>query len=189
MRYEEVGVNTLQSSILGWVLATGTTLCPAQDTTNLPERLTVTPHLRAFLEPVAGTLAAGPSSESMPTAASSSSSEPAAAFSSYFERVPAPAHPRTIDRNYLLLNGLHLGMAMFDVGMTHLCISDGQCREGNPLMTSSLSGQLSISLALTAYGSAISYRLKKHGSRLWWISPVSGTAAHIAGVATGFAHR
>jgi hypothetical protein len=86
------------------------------------------------------------------------------------------------------MNGLHLGMAAFDVAMTQRCIADHYCKEGNPLMPSSLAGQLSIDLAYVGYGTFVSYRLKRHGSKLWWLSPTVGVASHTVGVATGFAH-
>jgi hypothetical protein len=86
------------------------------------------------------------------------------------------------------MNGLHLGMATFDVAMTQRCIADHHCQEGNPLMPSSLAGQLSIDFAYVGYGTFVSYRLKRHGSKLWWLSPTVGAAAHTVGVAIGFAH-
>jgi hypothetical protein len=100
---------------------------------------------------------------------------------------------RTVDRKYtdrkfLLVNGLQLGMAVFDVGMTQSCIASHHCREANPLMPSSLAGQLSVAFASTAYETSVSYWLKRRKSRLWWILPASGAAAHAVGVASGFEH-
>jgi hypothetical protein len=88
-----------------------------------------------------------------------------------------------------MVNALHLGMAAFDVGMTQHCIATHHCREGNPLMPSSMAGQLSINFALVGYSSYVSYRLKMHRSRAWWMSPTIGVVAHTVGTATGFAHR
>jgi hypothetical protein len=102
---------------------------------------------------------------------------------------PSSVHPRILDSKFFLLNGLHLGMAFFDVGMTQHCIAVHQCQEGNPMMPSSLSGQLGVDFAFASYGTFASYKLKKHGSKLWWLSPVIGAGAHGAGVASGFAHR
>lgn len=94
--------------------------------------------------------------------------------------------PRTLSPSFFVLNGLHLGMAVFDVEMTQHCIADHHCVEGNPLMPSSLAGQLSVNFALVGYGTFISYRLKKQESKLWSISPSIGIAAHTVGVASGF---
>ena len=98
------------------------------------------------------------------------------------------AEPRVLDRKYYLLNGLHLGMGLLDVGLTQRCIADHQCSEGNPLMPSSLAGQLSVNLAYVGYAAFFSYNLKKRHSRLWWISPTSGIATHSVGVVTGLMH-
>ena len=106
---------------------------------------------------------------------------------------PIPAFPvkspRIIDSKLVLLNGLHLGMAVLDVGLTQHCIADHHCREGNPMMPSSLAGQLSVNFAFVSYGSYVSYRMKKHRSSLWWVSPAVGISAHGVGVATGIMHE
>lgn len=101
---------------------------------------------------------------------------------------PAAAEPPVVDRKFLLLNGLHLGMAMFDIGMTQHCIAEHQCQEGNPLMPSTLAGQLGVTLGLFAYSGGESYYLKKHRSRAWWVLPSAGVMTHSVGVASGFAN-
>jgi hypothetical protein len=77
-------------------------------------------------------------------------------------------------------------MAVFDVEMTQHCIAERKCREANPFMPSSQAGALSVDFALTAYEGLWSYFLKKHHSKIWWISPAAGIAVHAAGVGTGF---
>ena len=96
---------------------------------------------------------------------------------------------RTFGAKYFLLNGLHLGMASADVALTQHCIADHRCREGNPLMPSSLAGSISIDTALVGFGAYVSRKLQLQGSSLWWLVPVAGIAAHGAGVATGIAHQ
>ena len=100
-----------------------------------------------------------------------------------------PARPRTADSKFLLLNGIHLGMAVLDVEMTQRCLASHQCRETNPVMPSSQAGQLSVNFAVFAFSSGASYWLKKHDSEVWWIPPAFGTAVHAAGAATGFEHQ
>jgi hypothetical protein len=79
-------------------------------------------------------------------------------------------------------------MGLLDVGLTQRCIAAHRCAEGNPLMPSSLAGQLSVNFAYVGYAAFFSYNLKKRHSRFWWISPASGIATHSAGVATGLMH-
>jgi hypothetical protein len=88
-----------------------------------------------------------------------------------------------------ILNGLNLGMGALEVGMTQHCIANHQCREGNPLMPSSLAGQIGVDSALVGYGALPSYKLKKRQSKMWWLAPTTGIVAHGIGAATGFAHR
>lgn len=99
-----------------------------------------------------------------------------------------PRNPRVLDRKFMLLSSVHLGMALADVGLTQHCLAEHQCSEANPLMPSSRAGQLSIGLGGFAYATAASYWLKKHRSRLWWTPPAAGVATHIVGVASGIAH-
>ena len=50
-----------------------------------------------------------------------------------FVSVPqTPKTPRTLSKGFFLVNGMHLGMAVFDVEMTQHCIANHHCIEGNP---------------------------------------------------------
>jgi hypothetical protein len=102
---------------------------------------------------------------------------------------PTPKAPRTISSGFLVLNGLHLGMAVFDVETTQHCIANHHCVEGNPLMPSSQAGQLTVALASVSSFTFISYRLKKRGNKMWRAAPIAGIAAHTVGVASGFEYR
>ena len=96
---------------------------------------------------------------------------------------------RVADSKFVVLNGIHLGMAVFDVEMTQRCIASHRCSEANPLLPSSQMAQLSVDVTIVALSSGISYWLKKRGSKLWWLPAVTGAAVHSAGVATGFEHQ
>jgi hypothetical protein len=102
---------------------------------------------------------------------------------------PVADSPRTLSAGFFLLNGLHLGMAVFDIEMTQHCIANGHCVEGNPLMPASHAGQLGVNFALVSYSTFISYRLKKKESKLWILSPIVGISAHTIGVASGIRNR
>lgn len=71
---------------------------------------------------VASTLIASTGSDG----SSSSSAIPAAALMT-MPRQEAIV-PRVVDRSYLLLNGLLLGMAITDIGLTQHCIAEHQCK-------------------------------------------------------------
>lgn len=102
---------------------------------------------------------------------------------------PSYERPRVIDTKFLLLNGLHMGLAALDYGLTQHCLANHHCREGNPLMPSSAAGQAAVGSAWVGSGFFISYHLKKQGSDVWWLSPLAGIGAHAAGAITGFIHR
>ncbi len=99
---------------------------------------------------------------------------------------PTYQKDRVLDKKFFLVNGLHLGLAALDIGLTQHCIAAHRCREGNPHMPSSLSGQLAVDAALVTSSTFISFHLKKQNSKMWWFSPTIGIGAHAAGAASGF---
>ena len=183
-------------TMLGLAIAMGGWACSAQQATIPFKQLERDAQLSARLTVPDNEIASSVSSSSPSSSSSSSSSvfpgvvSPELSAASYVRVPPVPvANPRTLSSSFYLLNGLHLGMAIFDVEMTQRCIATHHCREGNPLMPSSLAGSLTVNLALVGSGSYISYRLKKHRATLWWLSPTVGTASHTVGVATSIAHQ
>jgi len=172
-------MNAVNGTMLCLSVAMGALACSAQDATIPIKQLERDGQLSAKLATLDGEAALS-HSNGVPSGSSSAAG---------FVLVP-PAYkaPRTLSRGFFLMNGLHLGMTAFDVAMTQLCIADHHCREGNPLMPSSLAGQLSVDFAYVGWGTFVSYRLKRHGSKLWWLSPTAGIASHAVGVASGIAH-
>ena len=67
-------------------------------------------------------------------------------------------HAQTVDKKFVLLNGLQFGAAIGDVLTTRHCINAGTCREGNPLMPHSTTGQWAVTLAWGGASTAGSYR-------------------------------
>jgi hypothetical protein len=131
----------------------------------------------------------GVSSISLPESSSSNSNSFGANIVSSRRSEYVAQKVRVIDKRYLLLNGLHLGMGILDVALTQHCIASGRCREGNPLMPSSMTGQLGVNFGYFAYGSLLSYKLKRRHAHFWWISPVSGIASHSVGIASGITNH
>lgn len=172
-------MNAVRGTMLSLAIAMGSSMSFAQKTTIPFAQIERDAQLTATL-----TVPGNETSSSLYPAVVSSELSGSASF----ERVSPIRTPRTLNSNYFLLNGLSLGMAVFDVEMTQHCIATHQCREGNPLMPSSQAGALSMNLAIVGYGSFVSYRLKKHHSRLWMVSPAVSITAHSVGVASGLAH-
>ena len=111
------------------------------------------------------------------------------AASGFVSPQPTYKKPRILDSKFFLVNGLHLGLAVLDVSLTQHCIAAHRCKEGNPLMPSSLAGQLGMNSALIGASAFVSYRLKGQESKLWWLSPAVGIGAHTAGAVSGFINR
>jgi hypothetical protein len=172
-------MNAVNGTMLCLAVAMGALACSAQDAMIPIRQLEQDGQLSANL--------AAPGGEA---AVSHSNGVPSRSSSAAGFVLAPPVHkaPRTLSRGFFLMNGLHLGMAAFDVAMTQRCIADRHCQEGNPLMPSSLPGQLSVDFAYVGWGTFVSYRLKRHGSKLWWLSPTAGIVSHAVGVASGFAH-
>jgi hypothetical protein len=94
---------------------------------------------------------------------------------------PQQATSHTLDKKFFLINGLHVAAATLDVVLTQHCIQAKTCKEGNPMMPSSVAGQVGVDVALIGYGSFVSYKLKKHKSKVWWLVPTIGITAHGVG--------
>jgi hypothetical protein len=166
--------------MIGVAMGFGCLLCPAQNAPGPIRQMNQQARLSA-LAPAPSNEVAFSRTFEMPAASSSSAG--------FVLTPPKNRFPRTASTGFFLLNGLHLGMAIFDVEMTQHCLADHHCVEGNPLMPSSACGQLGVAFATVGFGTLASYRLKKNDSKLWILSPTVGIAAHTLGVATGFAHR
>ncbi|HEY1987405.1 MAG TPA: hypothetical protein VGG85_18470 [Terracidiphilus sp.] len=164
------------SSAVVVLLAMGACICPAQG------------QLVIFAE-IEREAASRPTSWALPVdAASAGDSWAPAGFAAQVAGLsfkPSGASPKPMDAQYFLLNGAHLTMAVLDAGMTRHCIQAHRCVEGNPIMPTGFSAQLTIDLSLVSFGSVTSYRMKKQRFRAWWIAPAAGAVAHAAGAVSG----
>ena len=173
-------MNAVHGTMLGLAIMMGGWACSAQEATIPFRQIERDAQLAARLTVPGNKTASSPFSSSLPSGA-----VPAAPSAAGFVRVPPVTVPRTLDSKYFLVNGLHLAMAVLDVEMTQRCIATHQYKEGNPLMPSSLGAQLGVDFVLVGYGSFVSYKLKKHGSSMWWITPMIGVTTHSIGVGIG----
>jgi hypothetical protein len=182
LRLVEVGMNPVRFVVFG-VAFVGASICTAQQT--------VTQQILDRSQPFSWDLSMRPDPGIFEDNAVSKvpPAHPEITATKSLVAVPPPAPPRTADSRFFLLNGVHLGMALFDVEMTQRCIANHRCRETNPVMPSSQAGQISVNLALFAYSSGVSYWLKKRKSKLWLVPPSAGVVVHGVGVVTGFEHQ
>jgi hypothetical protein len=180
-------MNTVHGAIFGLALALCGGVCSAQQVTIPFEQIQKDSNQNTQL--VAGLALPGSESEGRFSSSNIFSetlhTEP---VMSGFVRVPAGKSPRVLDSKFFLFQGMHLAMAVLDVETTQQCLAAHTCREGNPLMPSSQAGALGVNFALVGYSSYVSYRLRTRKSSLWWLSPTTGTVAHVVGVATGLSH-
>lgn len=175
--------------VLGTAILMGGWACFAQETP-IPFN-----QLHWNTESSARPVALGPvlaiTSPSGPTSSVSASASPAviASATGGIVRVPTATDWSILGAKYFLLNGLQLGLTGLDVALTQHCIAEHHCQEGNPLLPSSLLGRISVEFTLVSLSAFASGRLKKQGSKHWWIPPAVGIAAHGVGIATGLAHE
>ena len=101
-----------------------------------------------------------------------------------FLAIPAMGQ-RVIDKKFIAVNGGYLVAGLLDTEMTQDCIRAGTCVEGNPLAPKSQMGQIGLVLGLTTLNTSLSYYLKAHGSRWWWVLPTVGIGVHAQGVYSG----
>lgn len=170
-------------AVLALTIAIGGVLSYSQDGLPVRNQLPTAPQPQKLLASIdsGGAMNSG----TLPSNYSSSSSS----VVSIQEPPASPIHARVFDRSFALVNGAHLGTAIFDVEMTQHCEAQHTCREANPLMPSSKAGQISVSLGLFAYSATGSYFLKKHKSKAWWVPSALGITTHAIGVASGFSHQ
>ncbi|MDE3199568.1 MAG: hypothetical protein KGN79_01505 [Acidobacteriota bacterium] len=168
--------------LINWILMMGAVLCAAQTKPAAWTKLPEAPQPQSRLATLSKPYLSDMNETSWKWKANEDTS-----FAVTSSRTPRES--RVIDKKYLLLNGLHLGLALADTEMTRACIDAHACREGNPLMPSSHAGQLAVDFGFFAYAAGTSYWFKKNHNGLWWLPAVGGSAAHTAGLITGLLHQ
>ena len=176
---------------LGLMVVMGSSICSGQDTKVPFGQIEIDAQLSAELTLPGNDMASNHSSSDFSSSnpvPGVSTAGPLGSAAGFVRVSPVVAH-RSFSPGYWMVNGLHLGLAVLDIETTHQCIVSRHCREGNPLVPSSLGGALAVNISLVSFSSYVSYRLKKRDARIWWLSPVVGSAAHTVGLATGLAHQ
>ena len=173
-------MNKLNAALLGMSVAGSMSICSAQGSK--------IPFMQLEHDARVSAKLMVPDSEAAVSRSNEAYSLPPA-FSASLYVQPTYKQPRTADSKFFLVNGLHLGWAALDIGMTHHCIANHHCREGNPIMPTSWGPQVAINAVFVSTSALISYHLKKQSSKAWWLSPVIGASAHTAGAITGIINR
>ena len=173
--------------VLGMTILIGGSTCIAQQAPIPFEQLQWNAEMAPPPAAVERAEVSAATSNPLPSTAVSESSAVASPLRNNFTN-PGTDSPR-LGAGFFLLNGLNIGMTALDMSLSQHCIAEHHCREANPLMPSSLAGRISVVAVFAGLGTYVSHRLKKQGSRLWWLAPAFGTAAHSVGAASGFANQ
>jgi hypothetical protein len=88
---------------------------------------------------------------------------------------------RVVDRKFVAMSALAMGLTIADIESTQHCIGNGSCRELNPLMPTSRAGMYAVNIPVNAGLMYLSYRLKASGHKTWWIAPLAISGAHAVG--------
>ena len=93
--------------------------------------------------------------------------------------------PRTIDRQFILLNSLLVAATLTDAELTLHCVNSLNCRELNPILGShpTRGRMYALAVPLTALSVYLSYHYKrKSPSKGWWkVYPITFSAVHTVG--------
>src|SRR5579859_1262276 len=154
-------MNALQAMILGTVIATSGILSAAQNPQIPFRQIEMNARFSALAVIPPHEIASARETALLPESSSSTG----------FVLVrPSFKRSRTVTPGFIVLNSMHLGLAVLDVELTQHCIANQTCVEGNPLMPSSHASQLGVNFALVGYGAFVSYKLKKQDRKLWLLS-------------------
>ena len=102
------------------------------------------------------------------------------------QQVGYDVQPRVDDRGLFIASGVLAASTAFDVETTFRALKNPDAREGNPIMRPFVRmgrpATYSFVGAIDAGSIYFSYRMKKSESpglrKLWWIGPVTASAAH-----------
>ncbi|MFB3917785.1 MAG: hypothetical protein ACE14M_13720 [Terriglobales bacterium] len=101
---------------------------------------------------------------------------------------PAPAaqperpRPKVIDKKFIALAALVVGLTAADVELTQHCLEARTCYEMNPSLPRSRWGQYAVNTVTNAAVMYLAYHRRARGKWGWWLSPVIDIGAHGAGI-------
>lgn len=96
----------------------------------------------------------------------------------------APPRPPVVDKKFVVVSALVMGLTISDLERTQHCLHQGTCVELNPMLPHSRAGMYAVNLPLNAATMWLGYHMKSQGRKTWWIAPALVAAGH--GIGTAF---
>lgn len=92
---------------------------------------------------------------------------------------------QTVDKSFVVHHGVSLGAAITDARYSYVKIKpENDCHEINPIVRgASQGGYLAATIGTWVGVTTVSYVLKRHHKKWWYLLPDSETAVHLGGVA------
>lgn len=88
----------------------------------------------------------------------------------------------TLDRKFAVLAGTAASLMVSDYELTQRCLKTFKCHESNPMLPHGHIGMYAAGASVNTGAFLLSYEMKKHHKRLWWVPIALVIAAHTEGV-------
>ena len=147
--------------------------------------------LATFLFIAMFALAADPASAPEPSVLLAAKAEPPApaytpAYVKPIEQVQAQTPKRVVDKKFIAMSALAMGLTIADIERTQSCLGSHTCQELNPTLPRSRAGMYAVNVPLNAGLMYLSYRFKSSGKKKWWIAPIAIAGSHLVGAGLRF---
>ena len=117
-------------------------------------------------------------------AQSSSRPHPLQASPEHLAGVQA-AVPHNSWGGFWALTAAATALTFADVELSQACLQQGTCTEANPLLPRSRRAAYGIEIPVTAAATLLSYRMKKHHQKRWWLPQFGLVLGHAVGAGAG----
>ena len=134
-------------------------------------------------------LAADPASAPDQSVLIAAKAEPPAYTPAYIkpiEQVQAQTPKRVVDKKFIAMSALAMGLTIADIERTQSCLGSHTCQELNPTLPRSRAGMYAVNVPLNAGLMYLSYRFKSSGKKKWWIAPIAIAGSHLVGAGLRF---
>ena len=99
--------------------------------------------------------------------------------------VKADSAPHNSWRGFWAITASATALTVADVELSQACLQRGTCTEANPLLPSSRRAAYGIQVPVTAAAILLSYRMKKHHHKGWWLPQFGLVVGHAIGTGSG----